>query len=462
MGSISWTTHLGGDILTRMPHSLTPPFTTPGPVLPAGSAVTWLGELAPTMRGRQLIPASSGGQFSRAARAVNADAAQWAVEVGHDVADRVAAELPGHTSDGGFDVLRMGTESTTLQLLIWLRGVEISSAATSESLNGLPDFARRGVSLDELLRGIQLGHSVIAAAFLAECARHGDAGARNEQMRTLSQRMFLFFDSFSTAMATAYRAEQQGWARSDAGNRLAVTQSLLAGREESVDTASRRLRYDLARTHVAVIMWSSARTLDTDQQALHDAACDLVRRAGCDQKLVLDVRLGVSWAWMTPQGGHRGIGARLSAASLPSHVHAAFGETGRGIEGFRASHTDAAAAFALQSALPSPEPLTAYRDVDLITLLLADRERAARFAHAELGPLAADDPHTDDLRRTLAVYLDEGGSPQAAATRLHVSRNTVTYRVRRAEEILGQPSGARRQQLQAALAVLAQLRMERR
>ncbi|MER6066607.1 helix-turn-helix domain-containing protein [Streptomyces sp. NPDC001792] len=34
------------------------------------------------------------------------------------------------------------------------------------------------------------------------------------------------------------------------------------------------------------------------------------------------------------------------------------------------------------------------------------------------------------------VYLAEEHSPRAAAERLHVARNTVTYRVKRAEELL--------------------------
>lgn len=425
----------------------------------SGPVVPWLSQLAPTLAGRRLRPASSGGQYTRVVRNVGPEPAQWAVEIGQEVAERVAAEIPGHISDGGIDVLRMGTESTAIQLLLHLAGSDEHDPLTSEALGGIPDFVRLRVGLDELLRGIRLGHSVIAGAVLAECARHGDPEQRHEQMRLLSQRMFAFFDEFSTRMAASYREEEARWAQSDAASRLAIVEELLHGHEQPLDVASRRLRYDLSRTHVALVVWSSARTLDADQTALHEAASELLRVAGCEQKLVLTANLGVVWAWATPRAEAPIFAERLAAASLPADMHAVVGGTGRGFAGFRASHDDAQAAFELRSALPTNRSVTPYRDIDLISLLLADRERAIRFARAELGPLGAPDAATEDLRRTVAAYLDEGGSTNAAAQLLSVSRNTVTYRVRRAEDLLGRPLATRRQHVQAALAIFAEMNL---
>lgn len=417
-------------------------------------AVPWLSLLQPSMAGGHLQSASNGAQFSRVVRAVGVDAAHWAVEIGQQAAERVTAQIPGHVSDGGFDVLRMGTESTTMQLLMTLAGDELDAPVTSDSLGGIPEFVRRGVSLDELLRGIQLGHSVIAAAFLAECARLGDAGHRHEQMRTLSQQTFAFFDAFSTQMATSYREEQIRWTQSEAASRLTIVQELVRGHDQPLEVTSRHLRYDLTRTHLALVVWSSARTLDADQDALHEAACELLRQAGCQQKLVLSVSLGVVWAWATPKADGKELGKRLAAATLPADVHAVFGAPGRGVGGFRTSHEDAQAAFTLRSQKPGDQAVTPYGDLDLLSLLLADPDRALRFARRELGELSAYEPNVVELRRTLAVYLEEGGSPQGAAQRLKISRNTVSYRVRRAEEILGRGLGVRRQHLQAALVIL--------
>ena len=244
------------------------------------------------------------------------------------------------------------------------------------------------------------------------------------------------------------------WMQSDAASRLTLVEELLRGHEHPVEATSRRLRYDLSRSHIAFVVWSSARTLDADQTALHEAAVELLRQTACDQKLVLSVSLGVVWAWATPRGDAQAFAERVAAASLPPDTHAVFGSPGRGVAGFCASHSDAHAAFVLRAGAPSDQDVTPYRDVDLVSLLLADRERALRFARRELGPLAAAEPQVADLRKTLQVYLEEGGSSHAAAGRLMVSRNTVTYRIRRAEELLGRQVGVRRQHLLAALTIL--------
>ena len=70
-----------------------------------------------------------------------------------------------------------------------------------------------------------------------------------------------------------------------------------------------------------------------------------------------------------------------------------------------------------------------------------------------LGPLADDDGHSSLLRDTLRVFLQEGGSFKATAERLTLHKNTVQYRVRKAEESLGRPVGEDR--LNVGLALLA-------
>ena len=58
-----------------------------------------------------------------------------------------------------------------------------------------------------------------------------------------------------------------------------------------------------------------------------------------------------------------------------------------------------------------------------------------------LGSLAADDEHHARLRDTLLVFLQNGGSYKATAEQLILHKNTVQYRVRKAEESLGRPVG---------------------
>jgi DNA-binding PucR family transcriptional regulator len=68
-----------------------------------------------------------------------------------------------------------------------------------------------------------------------------------------------------------------------------------------------------------------------------------------------------------------------------------------------------------------------------------------------LGALAADDENTARLRDTLRVFLQENGSYKTTAERLMLHKNTVQYRVRKAEEGLGRPVGDDRLNLELAL-----------
>jgi DNA-binding PucR family transcriptional regulator len=62
---------------------------------------------------------------------------------------------------------------------------------------------------------------------------------------------------------------------------------------------------------------------------------------------------------------------------------------------------------------------------------------------ATLGGLATDDEHHARLRDTLLVFLQSGGSYKATAEQLTLHKNTVQYRIRKAEESMGRPAGSR-------------------
>ena len=68
-----------------------------------------------------------------------------------------------------------------------------------------------------------------------------------------------------------------------------------------------------------------------------------------------------------------------------------------------------------------------------------------------LGSLADDDDHQAGLRDTLRVFLQENGSFKATAERLILHKNSVQYRVRKAEEALGHPLDDNRLQVELAL-----------
>lgn len=417
-------------------------------------ALGWLPELSPT-RDEVPRPASGSALIAEAEARLGKGPIAWVVEVGQRMATLIVREMPEF--GGGieaFDILRMGTESSTIQFLLNLADHSQERIATQESLDGVLDFVRRGIGMESVLRGTRLGHRCMSEAFLEACESLGAPGERVEDMKFLTVRLFEFMDTFSAQLAGRYLEDQVRWSTSDSAARLELVRALLAGSELDPAAAQRVLRYDLRGTHVALIAWSTSSASELDDIELQDACSRVLDRLEPTSRLVLPVGAGQVWAW----GEMRSGGVQLQpSGSLPGFargVRVAVSSTDSGIAGFRATHAEADA---IRRLLPSSSlpPVTPYESVDVLTLLLEDRERAASFAARELGALVEPSGAHEDLRDTLAAFLDEHGSTQAAAARLIVARNTVSYRIRRAEEIMGRTIRERSVQLRIALFIAA-------
>ncbi|GAA2593976.1 hypothetical protein GCM10010411_28920 [Actinomadura fulvescens] len=125
---------------------------------------------------------------------------------------------------------------------------------------------------------------------------------------------------------------------------------------------------------------------------------------------------------------------RFPAAGLRCGV----GGAHRGPLGLRASAREARTALARGGG--RDRPVTAHDLAGLDRMLgewyASDTARAA--ARELLAPIEALGPErAEPLLRTLQAYLDHQGSPARAAEELHLHRNAVTQRVRRAGGLLG-------------------------
>lgn len=141
----------------------------------------------------------------------------------------------------------------------------------------------------------------------------------------------------------------------------------------------------------------------------------------------------------------------LAAPAADEGVHVAVGLPGSGLEGFRTSHAQAASAAGIAARGAAPAGVHSYRRLELGALLARDERAAGEFARRELGPLAGDTASARVLRTTLKCYLDHDRSVATVARRLHVAKNTVLYRIKRAEQMRGRPIGDNRLQLHTAL-----------
>ena len=392
------------------------------------------------------------------------DPVRWAVELSSMVVRRIVEEVP---SLGGsavaVEMLRRGNDVTTLRALSTLvEGAAAAPPADEAILEGIREFVHRAVPLEQVLQGVRIGHAATTEALLRACAEMVDPAVAVDEVTAISGELFAYVDDLSDTMIRTYLAEHEVWTTSAAAARADIVRSLLSDSATTdIGGASHALGYDLRRTHEAVVMWSDSPNGGSTLQA---AAIEALRDRGATRTLVVPVASGRLWAWgAVPAHGTRGTVSWPTIAETLSRqqVQAAFGTPVAGIAGFRRSHLEAKRAERVErlrrEAGRPRRHVTPYADVAVVALLATDLDAAGDFVRRELGGLAARNATMEALRTTLYHYIGAERSLADVAQRLHVARGTVTYRVKRAQEVLGYDVDDRRFALHTALALAEEL-----
>ncbi|MFG3248815.1 PucR family transcriptional regulator [Streptomyces sp. NPDC048187] len=417
----------------------------------APGSAEWIHRLAPGPEDTPPTPASSARSLAEATDRFGPRPVAWAVAVGHELARVAIREVP--ELGGGpapFETLRMGTEAATLHTLFLLTDPGSDRAMPEESLLGDREFARRRLGLDKVLRGIRVAHAELAHALMAACQELVPPSERAEQFRRISESLFGFVDAFSSRMTGEYLAEHDRWLTSGAAAREETVRTILDGHPVQREAASALLGYRLEGRHLAVVAWCDDPAGDATGD-LQRAAAELLHLRGCASTLVLPTGRTTVWAWGDPQ-------AAAPSAPAPGEFRApegarfACGSVRAGVPGFRHSHQDALHAARVMRLNPhDARPVLGYPDVELAALTSTDLPALRRFVSDQLGGLAVAGRSADQLRRTLRLYLRAERSLTVVAAQLHVARNTVTYRVKRAQELLGHDLTDRLPEVMAAL-----------
>ena len=161
-----------------------------------------------------------------------------------------------------------------------------------------------------------------------------------------------------------------------------------------------------------------------------------------------------AWAWLPLGIRDTFDAATAGTAGVDGDIHFAFGDAARGTAGFRLTHQQAIAAQAVALAAGPPPPrAVAFSEVAPVAMMLGSADLLRAWVLATLAGLATDDEHHARLRDTLLAFLQSGGSYKTTAERLMLHKNTVQYRIRKAEESLGRPLSDNRRDVELALRV---------
>ncbi len=330
-----------------------------------------------------------------------------------------------------------------------------SVVAPPEALGYAKEYVVRGLDFVLLQRAYRTAQGVFAGMILQRLRQATDDPDRlADAMGFFNAWIFAWIETVERQLTDVYMAEREQWVRGAEALRAAEVRAILGGARVDAAAVSQRLGYELDRYHVGYVVWNeNAEDSPGDAQALfggmEQVAAAVAESLGARSALtVAQGRHLACWAGRlepqhlgdlrVPRGAGRGLSV---AAGTPSH----------GVEGFVLSHREALLARQVAQLRGDRAARAAFPDVSLEALMIGDVGAARRFAERELGALAADDDATKRLAATLIVFLDEGASFVRAARRLGVHANTVTYRVKRAEELLGHPVTERQLELRVAL-----------
>lgn len=317
------------------------------------------------------------------------------------------------------------------------------------------DFARRlaqhGVPISALLRTYRLGQATFQQAVLTAIARadldSATVAAAAEELSTVA---FAYVDRISEEVVAAYQQEHDDWMRGRTAARYARVTALLGNTDADLVEVEKTLNYRLAQAHVALVAWSTTAPA-VDRLARVERAVVQITQDRTSTRAPLTVVRDEStvWAWL-PRAN---VAAVTMAAPEDDAVRVAIGDPAAGADGFRRSHRQARQAqlVAMIADVAVQRPVTAWADVGSVALMCADRDALADWVQDCLGGLATRDESMTRLRETLSTFLATGGSFTSSGQLLHMHKNTVQYRVRKAEEALGRPLSERRRDVELAL-----------
>jgi DNA-binding PucR family transcriptional regulator len=203
-----------------------------------------------------------------------------------------------------------------------------------------------------------------------------------------------------------------------------------------------------------MVAWLDEPPEDRDPLSLLEGAITRVAQTLTPGRPLLQARgTQLMAAWLGSVGPFaRSVTAVELSPELDAGVRLAVGNPGDGPRGFRDSFHQATLALRVaRLTVRGPETVTEFCRVALESLATADVDQARAFVADTLGPLTPADELTRRLAATLQVFLEEDSSHSRAAKRLGIHENTVRYRVRQAEELLGRPLTMRSVELQVAL-----------
>jgi DNA-binding PucR family transcriptional regulator len=383
-----------------------------------------------------------------------------AAEMSADIYGLIVREIPQLRSDKRVLALLESSvaENVSTVLHILQHGIDLEKvhapAAAEEYARRL---AQRGVPIAALLRAYRIGSARFGDWCLQELGRQTDnASIVSAAGLRIAGILASYIDQVSEELVSAYESEKENWLRNQSAARAARVRALLRSEQVDLSASEAILGYRLRQHHLGLVTWITGASAGGDALGrLEHATAEVAAEAHCESRpIFLPQDEFSAWAWL-PLGAQRDFalpGLDVKGIIAEDRIRFAFGEPALGLPGFRRTHQQALSAQAVALAAgPSGQLVTSFGEVAPLALMSGSIELLRTWVTETLGALADDDEHNARMRDTLRVFLQENGSYKTTAERLMLHKNTVQYRVRKAEESLRRPIAQDRLHIELAL-----------
>lgn len=309
-------------------------------------------------------------------------------------------------------------------------GEPVAANLSPETLDIARDLIRRGLD-ESAVDAYRIGQNV-AWRFWMQIVfgLTSDVDELRELLDVSSRSMSAFVDATIEGIYRQVEVEREELTRGTHAERREVVALILDGAPITRQRAETRLGYRLDQKHTAAIVWGDA---DADLADL-DRATDALT-AGSPRPLTVMASAATRWVWLPGADGPDRERIEGALRELPA-VRIAIGPTAVGVEGFRRSHLDALTTQRMIARVGSKQRVASFTDVELVSLIMADPERADRFITDTLGDFESA---SAELHRTVLTFVHEQCNASRAAATLYTHRNTLLRRLARAEEMLPRP-----------------------
>ncbi|MGY0498346.1 PucR family transcriptional regulator [Nocardia sp. FBN12] len=301
-------------------------------------------------------------------------------------------------------------------------------------------LARRGHELGVLLKVYRSAHNGVFEYCTAVVESLDDqAPPREEVLKHLWNRVDRWLNDAIEVLIETFYEERQERHEGALARRAEVVETLLAGDPISVDEATDVLGHPLLQWQLGCVLWASEAGADSAAAVLQTAN-DLAKSLGAARPLFRVAGSRDMWVWVaTPAQPDLTAIRHLEPRLAELKVHLSLGVPAPGVEGFRSSHAEARAAQNLCMTVATSPTIVDYRAVELLCLAATSGVLMERMVRREIGALRGVDKNLAQLRQTTLAFFTNQMNIEATAAKLFVHKNTVRYRLARAEELLGHP-----------------------